>query len=159
IDVEVQVRGVFGVQSNRTPKVSLGIEHVAVPGHASIGNVDVERGIVARECLNPRCLKFHETIIGCVESNGRARYRSQGQASRPIYGTNSVAEIVPGNGERQRARVVSGFEEIFACGGVTIDEGERRICHETSSCEIPQFYVTFSWRIPKARQSAADHCQ
>src|SRR5262249_29688148 len=60
IDVEVQVRGVFGVQSNRASSVSLWIEHVAVPGHASIGDVDVERGIIARECLNARCFEIQE---------------------------------------------------------------------------------------------------
>src|SRR5262249_2146212 len=134
---EVQVRGVFGVQSNGTSEVPLRIENVPVPGHASIGDVGVERGTVPRECLNPGRFELHETIIGCVESDGRARYCSQGHAPRPIYGTYRVTEIVPGNGERQRARVVSRFEEIFACAGVAIDEREGRICDETSSDEIP----------------------
>ena len=63
IDVEVQMRRVLGVESDRSTRTALRIEHVAGADDAAIGDVHVHRRRIPRERFDARCLEVQEIVV------------------------------------------------------------------------------------------------
>src|SRR5262245_2230433 len=110
IDVEVQMRGVLGIEPDGASCAALRIEDVAVPGGAAVGDVDIHRRGVAGKRLDAGGFEVQEVAVGRVEVNRRARNSGQGDAAGTGGGASGIAERAPTNVERERASVVAGFE-------------------------------------------------
>src|SRR5262249_59109572 len=71
VDIEVQVRGILGIEPDGTHGAALPVEHVAgvgdrVSGRAGVGDVDVHRRRVARDRLDARGLQVQDVIVHVI---------------------------------------------------------------------------------------------